>query len=274
MSAGRKAILVVSFGTSYNDNRRMTIGAIESDIARAFRDWEVRRAFTSKMIIRKLAERDGEKIDYITEALERLSSDGFGTVVVQPTHVMNGKEYDDVVDAVTYHAGSFDRISIGRPLLTSESDYDAAVDAFGRSLVKDASDVAGDGVAIVMMGHGTTHFANSTYSQLHLKLQLSGYPNAYVTTVEGYPSFGDTVKLMEGKGYTDAVLFPFMLVAGDHANNDMAGDDEDSLSSVLSAEGYNVHSIVKGLGEYPEFRELFVGHVRDAMDALEVTNKE
>jgi len=263
MTVKDKAILVVSFGTSYNENRKMTIGAIEDMVSKRYPGWVVRRAFTSKVIIEKLMKRDNEKIDYIDDAMERLLDDGIRTVIVQPTHIMNGMEYDDIVDIVCEYANDFDQIFIGKPLLTSEDDYDLVVDVIGKTHIKEAREIAGDEAAIILMGHGTEHFANSTYSQLHLKLQLSEHSNVFVTTVEGFPKYEDTISLMEGRGYKEVVLFPFMLVAGDHANNDMASDEEDSLRSVLERSGYNVHCVVKGLGEYEEFRELFLMRIDD-----------
>ncbi len=261
MSDAKKAILVVSFGTSYNDNRAKTIGAVEKDIAAAFPDWEVRRAFTSKMIIAKLLKRDGEKIDYIDEALERLADDGFEEVVVQPTHIMNGTEYDFVFDAVCDRAALFSSIRIGAPLLTTLEDYDNILEAVKKDIVPEA----GADTTVVFMGHGTEHFANATYSQLQLKFRLCGMPNVYVTTVEGFPDFDDTLELMKGKGIKKVALIPFMVVAGDHANNDMAGDEEDSMKNVFTRAGYDVICIVKGLAEFPAFRQLFVEHVRNAI---------
>ncbi|MDR3074996.1 MAG: sirohydrochlorin cobaltochelatase [Candidatus Methanoplasma sp.] len=261
-SCGR-AILVVSFGTSYNETRARTIGAIEDQIAKEYPDWEVRRAFTSRMVIKKLLRRDGERVDHITDAMERLISDGIRTAVVQPTHIMNGMEYDDMIRAVSEYRDRFDSLSVGRPLLTSAEDYVNAVSAIASTVLKEAGRETG--TAVVLMGHGSEHYANSSYSQLYLELLLSGFPDVYVTTVEGFPDFEDTVRLMDGKDYRDAVLFPFMLVAGDHAENDMAGDDEGSLKSVMESHGCKVRCIMKGLGEYREFRDIFVAHVHDAM---------
>jgi len=261
----KKAILVVSFGTSFNDNRAKTIGAVEKDIAAAFPDYEVRRAFTSKMIIAKLKKRDNEHIDYITEAIDRLADDGFTDIVVQPTHIMNGIEYDFVAAAVKERAGKFQSVKIGKPLLTSEEDYNKILDAVGKEFVPEAEKAAGGKAAIVFMGHGTEHFANATYGELQIKFMVSNLPNVFVTTVEGFPGYYDTLKLMDGKGIRRVVLMPFMLVAGDHANNDMAGDDDDSMKNVFSKEGYTVTCIVKGLGEYASFRKLFVEHVADAI---------
>jgi sirohydrochlorin cobaltochelatase len=263
-----RAILVVSFGTSYNDNRSKTIGAIERAICEAYRDsWEVRRAFTSRMIIKKLAERDGKKIDYVTDALERLAADGVRTVVVQPTHIMNGEEYDDIVEVVDEYRSRFDKVVMGKPLLTTLEDYEDVIAAIETDLVPAAEEVAGKGCSIVLAGHGSVHFANATYSQLQLMLMTTGPNDIFVTTVEGFPEYDDTIVLMEGAA-KKVVLFPFMVVAGDHANNDIAGDDEDSLKSVLTSEGYEVHCVVKGLGEFKAFRDLFLGHVKAAMEEL------
>jgi len=263
-----RAILVVSFGTSYNENRTKTIGAIERAICEAYGDsWEVRRAFTSRMIIKKLAERDGKKIDYVTDALERLAADGARTVVVQPTHIMNGEEYDDVVEAVDKYRDRFDKVVIGKPLLTTLEDYDDVIAAIETDLVPAAMELAGEGCSIVLAGHGSEHYANATYSQLQLMLMTTGPNDIFVTTVEGFPEYDDTIMLMEGAS-KKVVLFPFMVVAGDHANNDIAGDDEDSLKSVLTGEGYEVHCVVKGLGEFKAFRDLFLGHVKAAMEEL------
>lgn len=264
MNAGKKAILVASFGTSYNDNRAKTIGAIEDLVRERYPDWDVRRAFTSRMIIRKLKERDGEVVDYVTDAMDKLSSEGFETVVVQPTHVMNGMEYDDVVRIVSEHVGNIPVLRMGKPLLTTSEDYDELIEAIDSALIP----MLGDGEALVLMGHGSEHYANATYSQLQMKLWLSGHDNVFVTTVEGYPEFDDTIELMRRAGCRKAFLFPLMVVAGDHANNDMAGDDDDSLKSVLEAEGIQVRCLVKGMGEFPEFRELFLDHIKAVVDTL------
>ena len=267
MTSEKKVLLAVSFGTSFNDNRARTIDAIEDQMRTTFPDWEVRRAFTSRIIIRKLAQRDNYDVDYITDAMQRLVLDGVRTVVVQPTHIMNGKEYDDVVKAVETYADSFDSLAIGKPLLTSRQDYLKVLDAIDRTLVRDADNAAGRDSCIVLMGHGTKHFANATYSQLQLELMFSGRDRIFVTTVEGFPEYSDTLQLM-GDAPRKAVLFPFMLVAGDHANNDMAGDGEGTLRSFLESNGFEVHPVIKGLAEYPEFRELFMDHIRDAMARL------
>ncbi len=262
MVDGNKAILVVSFGTSYNDNREKTIGAIEADVRAAYPDWEVRRAFTSRMVIKKLRERDGIHIDYVTEAMGRLVSEGYEKVVIQPTHMMNGVEYDDVARIASEHLGDIKDMRVGRPLLTSSEDYDALIDAIDEVLVKGLA----DGEALVLMGHGSEHYANATYSQLQMKLWLKGMRNVFVTTVEGFPGFGDTIGLMKEAGFSKAALFPLMVVAGDHATEDMAGNEDDSLKRLLLSEGLDVRCIVRGMGEFKEFRELFLDHIKDAME--------
>ena len=256
----KKAILVTSFGTSYNETREKTIDAIEKQVAEEFPDWEVRRAFTSRMIIKKLKERDGVTIDYVTDAMEKLSSEGFEEVIVQPTHIMNGIEYDDIVRIVSEHVGNISDLRMGQPLLTTNEDYDNVVEAIRSCLLP----LAG-GKDLVLMGHGTPHYANAAYCQLQMKLFGAGIGNVFITTVEGYPEYPDTLRLMDHCGCRDAVLMPFMIVAGDHATNDMAGDDDDTLKSFLSSKGYSVECVIRGLGEFSGFRNLFVQHIRDAM---------
>ncbi|MDO5862419.1 MAG: sirohydrochlorin cobaltochelatase [Thermoplasmata archaeon] len=257
----KKAILVASFGTSYNETRKKTIEAIEKQVAETFPDYEVRRAFTSRMIIRKLKERDGNHVDYVTEAMDKLSSEGFDEVIVQPTHIVNGEEYDDIVRIVTDHVGHIKTLKMGTPLLTSSADYDRAVEAIRKCLLP----LAGER-DLVLMGHGTVHYSNSAYCQLQMKLYGAGLRNVFVTTVEGYPEFGDTIAVMNERKCRKAVAIPFMVVAGDHAENDMAGDEEDSLCSMLKAEGYDVECVVRGLGEFPGFRQLFMDHIRYAIE--------
>ena len=258
----KKAILVASYGTSYDDTREKTIGAIERHIAESFPGWEVRRAFTSRPVIRILEKR-GIHVDFVDAALDRLADEGYGTVVVQPTLVMNGVEYDYMMEEVEKRRGRFDTIAVGRPLLTTSEDFDALIEAILSAYGPEA-----DGDAMVLMGHGTTHFANSAYSELQLRLIASGHRDVYVTTVEGFPDYDSTLGLMEGCVRRDVAMFPLMIVAGDHANNDLAGDEEDSLRSVMSAAGYSPRCIVRGMGEYPEFRDLFRVHAADAMESL------
>jgi len=259
-----KVILVVSFGTSYKETREKTIDAVEKAVASKYPDWEVRRAFTSKIIIKKLKERDGMQIDYITEALQRLVDDGVKKVVVLPTHVMNGIEYDDVARISGEYKDKFDCIRICKPLLTTEEDYDAVIEAMDESYLKKVFD-GSSGKAMVFMGHGTEHYANAAYCELQMKLFALGYEHVYITTVEGFPTFEDTMGLMAGHKYSKVYLAPFMLVAGDHANNDMAGDEEDSLKSMFVAAGCEVECILEGLGEQKAFQCLFLKHLADVI---------
>lgn len=272
MSPRKKAILVVSYGTTYEETREKTIGAIERHIAETHPDWVVRRAFTSRQVL-KILERKGVHIDFVSEALERMIYEGIETVVVQPTHVMNGIEYDIMMDTVQKYSVYFDRIEVGTPLLTTSEDYEEVIGAIGRTMVAKARETCGKNHAVVLMGHGTEHFANATYSELQLRLTLSGHNNVYVTTVEGFPSFDDTIALMRGRGYDEVALFPFMLVAGDHAVNDMASEDEDSLNSVLQAAGYKTTCFVRGLGEYYDFQVLFRSHLDEAISRLPETDE-
>lgn len=262
--AAKPVILVVSFGTSYNDSRDKTIGAIENAIADANPDYEVRRAFTSQIIIDKLKERDGLEIDNVEEALDRLVNDGVKELVVQPTHVMSGFEYDDLAAAVDEYKDNFDRLAMGTPLLTSDEDYEKVADA----LIASAPDYD-EGTAVVFMGHGTEHEANETYVKLQQVFTDREVLNRFVGTVEATPSLGDVMSNVAHSGYTKVVLQPLMVVAGDHANNDMAGDGEDSWKSQFEAAGFEVECELKGMGEIPEIREIYVSHVADAIASLE-----
>jgi len=257
----KKAILVVSFGTSFKETREKTIEAVEKAVAEKYSDWEVRRAFTSKIIIKKLKERDGIFIDYIDEALQRLIDDGYERVVVMPTHVMNGTEYDFIANISAEFRPKFKCLRISKPLLTTEEDYDKVIeamnDAYFSRIFKDSS----VGKAIVFMGHGSEHYANAAYCELQMKLSSLGYEHVYITTVEGYPTFDDTMRFMAGHKYNKVVLAPFMLVAGDHAINDMAGDEEDSLKTKFIDAGCEVECLIEGLGEQKEFQDLFLEHL-------------
>ena len=262
----KKAILVVSFGTSFRETREKTIDAVEKAVAEKYGGWEVRRAFTSKMIIKKLKERDDLYIDYIDEALQRLADDGFEQVVVLPTHVMNGTEFDFVDDISASFKDRFRCLKVSKPLLTSEEDYDKVIEAMDSAYFKRIFSGPSEKKAIVFMGHGSEHFANSAYCQLQMKLYTLGYEHVYVTTVEGYPTFDDTMGLMAEHKYSKVVLVPFMLVAGDHATNDMAGDEEDSLKSRFVSAGCEVECLLEGLGEHKEFRDLFLEHLAETMN--------
>ncbi len=260
------AILVVSFGTSYNDSRDITIGAVEEAIAGAFPEYEVRRAFTAQIIIDKLAERDDLEIDNVTKALDRAVADGIKTLIVQPTHLMNGLEYADLVKELESYKSDFDKVALGEPLLTSDGDYEAVVSAITNA-TKEFDQ--GDETAIVFMGHGTEAEANQVYSTMQEKLTEAGFGNYYIGTVEAAPNLEDVMALLKEKGtYKKVVLEPLMVVSGDHANNDMAGDEEDSWKTILTQEGYEVECVLKGLGELPEIQQVYVEHTQAAIDSL------
>lgn len=263
--AGKQAILVVSFGTSYNDSRDVTIGAVENAIAKAYPDYEVRRAFTSQIIIDKLKDRDGLEIDNVTQALDRAVSDGVKTLVVQPTHLMDGYEYTDLKDELDKYNDKFDTVVIGAPLLTSDEDFEAVIKAITD---KTASYVDGN-TAIAFMGHGTEAASNAVYAKLQQMITADGYKDYYIGTVEATPSIDDVVAALNAAGsYDKVVLEPLMVVAGDHANNDMAGDEDDSWKSVLESEGYEVECIIEGLGQIEAIQNLYVQHTGAAIDSI------
>jgi len=251
----KKAVVVVSYGTSYDCTREKTIGAVETAVAAAFPDRELRRAFTARMVIDILIEKNGIRIDFIENALANLVEQGFDDVVVVSTHIMNGGQYDYVAESVRKFKDKFESISLGTALLTTRADYTDVMNVILQEFYPAEEDSA-----LVLMGHGTVHYANATYSELQLKFWYSGYENVYVTTAEGFPTFEDTVKRMRGKSYKKVRLVPLMVVAGDHANNDLAGDSEDSLNSLMKKEGYETEPVVKGLGENAAFQQLFVRH--------------
>lgn len=262
--AGDTAILVVSFGTSYNDSRDITIGAVEAAIADANPGYEVRRAFTAQIIIDKLRERDGLEIDNVTQALDRAAADGVKNLVIQPTHLMDGFEYNDLVKEVEEYEDLFESISVGSPLLTSDEDFKGVINA-----ITAATKSYDDGeTAIVFMGHGTEAESNEVYETLQEKLAAAGFGNYYIGTVEAEPALEDVVACLKENGsYKKVVLQPLMLVAGDHANNDMAGE-EDSWKTVFENEGYEVTCILKGLGELPAVRDIYVAHAKAALESL------
>ncbi len=260
---GETELLVVSFGTSFNDSRRLTIGAIEGALADAFPDYSVRRGFTSQIIIDHVKSRDGVTIDNVTEALDRAVDNGVKTLVIQPTHLMDGYEYNDLVDEISQYADAFDKIIIGEPLLTTDEDFKAVAEA-----IVEATKEYDDGkTAICFMGHGTEADSNGVYAHMQEVIDELGYENYFIGTVEATPSLDDLVKAVGEGDYERVILEPLMVVAGDHANNDMAGDEEDSWKSVFEAEGYEVECVLRGLGELPTIQELYVQHVQDAIDA-------
>ncbi|MBQ3302025.1 MAG: sirohydrochlorin cobaltochelatase [Eggerthellaceae bacterium] len=258
----KPVILVVSFGTSFNDSRQITIGAIENDIREAFPDYDVRRAFTAQIIIDKLKSRDGRVIDNVDDALQRCVKDGVKELIVQPTHLMHGFEYDDLVEAVNGVKDKFTKVVIAEPLLTTDDDYAKVIAA-----ITDAMDkYVDDQTAIVFMGHGTEHESNSVYATLQDKLKAAGKDHYFITTVEAEPTFEDTIKAVKDAGFTKAVLRPLMVVAGDHANNDMADEeDPESLASMCKAEGIEVQSVIEGLGQLIDIDEIYVAHTKAAM---------
>ena len=260
----KPVILVVSFGTSYNDNRELSIGAVEADIQAAYPDWEVRRAFTAQTIIDILAERDGIQTDNVTQAMERLVADGVKRVVLQPTHLMHGYEYDDVMAEIAPYVDQFDYFAVGEPLLSSLEDYDAVIDA----VLSDNEYVGSEDVALVFMGHGTEHFANASYSQLQAMMRAEGYENAFVGTVESFPTVDDMLSQVAEFGASKVILQPLMVVAGDHANNDMAGDEEDSWKTAFTEAGYEVECVIEGLGQNPAIRAIYVEHVGAAIESI------
>lgn len=258
----KPAILVVSFGTSFNDSRHITIGAIESAIREKFPDYDVRRAFTSQIIIDKLKERDGVVIDNVEEALDRLVADKVQEIVVQPTHLMNGYEYDDLAKALESYKDKFKKVALGEPLLSSDDDYYKVIAALAS-----VSERYDDGkTALVFMGHGTEAESNKVYSTLQDKLSAEGKKNYFIGTVEATPSIEDVLKGVKAAGLKKAVLRPLMVVAGDHANNDMADlEDPESWASQLTAAGIEVECVLEGLGQIVEIDELYAAHAADAI---------
>ncbi|MBO6094004.1 MAG: sirohydrochlorin cobaltochelatase [Oscillospiraceae bacterium] len=261
---GETELLVVSFGTSFNDSRRLTIGAVEAALEEAFPAWSVRRGFTSQIIIDHVFARDGEVIDNVTQALDRAIDNGVKTLVVQPTHLMNGFEYTDLVDEIATYADAFEAIAVGEPLLTSDEDFAAVADA----IVKATAEYDDGETAICFMGHGTEADSNAVYSGMQSVLDEKGCANYFVGTVEATPSVEDVLALVQAGNYKKVVLRPLMIVAGDHANNDMAGDEDDSWKSIFESAGFEVTCVVEGLGQLEEVQNLFVQHAQAAVDSL------
>ncbi|MBS6397437.1 MAG: sirohydrochlorin cobaltochelatase [Clostridiales bacterium] len=257
---GKKGLLAVSFGTSVNETREKTIDVIEADLREAFPEYELYRAWTSGMIIRKLQKRDGVHVDTVTEAVKRMLADGVTELIVQPTHVINGVENDRMIQDVLAFQKQFEKISFGNPLLTSEEDSEAVI----RALMEEYRELPKE-EALVFMGHGTTHYANSIYAALDYKFKDMGYSHVFLGTVEAYPSLETLLKLVRASGVKKVTLAPFMVVAGDHAINDMSSEDEESWRSRFEAEGFSVSCVLKGLGEYPGIRNVYVKHVKDVL---------
>ena len=280
---GENEILAVSFGTSFNDSRVADIKGIEDALQEANPDWSVRRAFTAQIIINHVQARDGEKIDNVDQALERAIDNGVKNLVVQPTHLMHGAEYDELVEAVENYKDKFETVKIAEPLLGEvgadadavNSDKETVAKALTAEAVKDAGydslDAAKeDGTAFVFMGHGTSHTAKVSYSQMQTQMKDFGYDNVFIGTVEGEPeetSCESVIDAVEKAGYKKVVLRPLMVVAGDHANNDMAGDDDDSWLSMFKASGKfdSVDTQITGLGEIKDIQQIYVDHTAEAM---------
>ena len=272
---GENELLVVSFGTSFNGSRAADIKGIEDALQAAYPDWSVRRAFTAQIIINHVQARDGEKIDNMKQALDRAVANGVKNLVVQPTHLMHGAEYDEMCEAVNEYADKFESVAIAEPLLgevgADATEINADKEAVATAITTEA--VAADGTAFVFMGHGTSHTAKISYSQMQITMQTLGYDNVFIGTVEGEPE--DTaceavIEKIKEAGYTKVVLRPLMVVAGDHANNDMAGDDADSWLSQFKAAGCfdSVDTQIAGLGEIADVQQIYIDHTKAAIDSL------
>ena len=281
---GENELLVVSFGTSFNDSRVADIKGIEDALQEANPDWSVRRAFTAQIIINHIQARDGEKIDNMDQALERAVANGVKNLVVQPTHLMHGAEYDEMCEVIDAYRDKFESVSIAEPMLGEvgsdatviNADKEAVAKAITASAVADAGfeslDAAKEaGTAFVFMGHGTAHVAKVTYSQMSTQMQTLGYENVFIGTVEGEPeetSCESVIEAVKAAGYTNVVLRPLMVVAGDHANNDMAGSEDDSWKTMFEAAGFTVDCQIAGLGEITDVQALYIAHTKAAIDAL------
>ena len=283
---GENELLVVSFGTSFNDSRAEDIGGIEKALQKAYPDWSVRRAFTAQIIINHVQARDGEKIDNMDQALQRAVDNGVKNLIVQPTHLMHGAEYDELSEAVASYSDKFESVSIAEPLLGEVGSADDSVnsdkEAVAKAVTAEAVKTAGyesldaakeDGTAFVFMGHGTSHTAKISYGQMQNQMNALGYDNVFIGTVEGEPE--DTaceavIEKIQEAGYKKVILRPLMVVAGDHANNDMAGDDDDSWKSQFEASGVfdSIETQIAGLGQIPVIQDLYVSHTHAAMEEL------
>ena len=282
---GENEILVVSFGTSFNDSRAEDIGGVEKALQAAYPDWSVRRAFTAQIIINHVQARDDEKIDNMDQALERAVDNGVKNLVVQPTHLMHGAEYDELTEAVENYKDKFESVKIAEPLLGEVGADETAINedkaAVAEAITAEAVKTAGfdsldaakeEGTAFVFMGHGTSHTAKISYSQMQTQMEQLGYENVFIGTVEGEPE--DTaceavIEKLKNAGYKKVILRPLMVVAGDHANNDMAVDDDDSWKSQFEASGVfdSIDTQIAGLGEIDAIQQLYVAHTQAAIDA-------
>ncbi|WP_291578694.1 sirohydrochlorin cobaltochelatase [Clostridium sp. UBA6640] len=259
----KKGILVVSFGTSYEHPLKSCIEATENYIRNSFKEFEIRRAFTSNMIIKKLKSRDNLHVDTVGEALLKMREEGFNEVYVQPLHIIYGEEYDKIKSSIDKYREekAFEKIELGRPLLYKNEDYFEAVEAL-KSQIPELNKNS----AVVLMGHGTEHHANSCYFQFEYVARKMDLENVYMATVEGYPEIEHIIPELKAKNIEEITLMPFMLVAGDHAQNDMASDEEDSWKSILEGEGFKINTYLKGLGENNKFQSIYVKHLEDIME--------
>lgn len=282
---GEKEILVVSFGTSFNDSRVADVKSIEDALQEAFPEWAVRRAFTAQIIINHIQAREGVAIDNMTQALDRAVANGVKELVVQPTHLMHGAEYDEMMDALAQYEDKFDVVAVAEPLL-GEVGSDATIINADKKVVAeavvadvcadggfaDAADAAAQSTAIVLLGHGTAHVAKVTYSQMQTQMNELGYDNVFIGTVEGEPeetACEAVIEAVKAAGYENVVLRPLMVVAGDHANNDMAGAEDDSWKSMFTAAGFaKVDTQISGLGSIEAVRTLYVAHAQAAIDSI------
>ena len=283
---GENELLVVSFGTSFNDSRAADIKGIEDALQAAYPDWSVRRAFTAQIIINHVQARDGEKIDNMQQALDRAVANGVKNLIVQPTHLMHGAEYDEMNEMLDQYRDKFESVAVAEPLLGEvgsdatviNSDKEVVAKAVTEAAVKDAGyenldAAAAEKVAFVFMGHGTSHTAKVSYSQMQTTMQTLGYDNVFIGTVEGEPedtSCEAVIEAVKAAGYTKVILRPLMVVAGDHANNDMAGEDADSWLSQFTAAGCfeSVDCQISGLGRIADVQQLYIAHTKAAMDLL------
>ena len=283
---GENELLVVSFGTSFNDSRAKDIKGIEDALQAAYPDWSVRRAFTAQIIINHVQARDGEKIDNMQQALDRAVANGVKNLVVQPTHLMHGAEYDEMMEMIDEYKDQFESVAVAEPLLGEvgadatviNADKEAVAKAVTAAAVKDAGfdsldAAAEEKVAFVFMGHGTSHTAKVSYSQMQTTMQTLGYDNVFIGTVEGEPeetACENVIEAVKAAGYTKVILRPLMVVAGDHANNDMAGADDDSWLSQFQASGdfESVECQIAGLGEIEDIQQRYIEHTKAAIDSL------
>lgn len=254
-----KALLVISFGTTHHETRQKTIDASEKALAEAFPQYDLKRAFTAQKIIKILKERDGIEVDSVRQAIEKIYQAGYREVLAQPLHVINGSEFHDLIHDLALYSNKFEQFAVGAALLTSQKDYQDMVQAIS-AVIPDA----GEREAIIFMGHGTEHPANTSYAALDYTFKRMGYKHCHIGTVEGSPRLDDVIDQLEADEIRKVTLMPLMVVAGEHAKNDMAGDEEDSWKNLLEAAGYQVDTLLIGLGELEGIQSMYIEHARSA----------